>query len=303
MERPFGRSDSCFHERPPGKPITVAVAHELEVINQPQPQFRRARRTGAESTLVEPREAGAISNHAARLAGRRPIGGAVAVAVAGYLILAVLISALGLLLTKSLLQVGGIASADSWLPELFARHRSSTWNDVSAVASRIGDVPVLPALVVTLLIVAYRVRRLRIGMFLTAAILMEVTLYRIGAMAAPRVRPDVVRLDQLPVDESFPSGHAAASVVVYVGLALIISSWTRRAWVRVFVWCAAPVAVLAVAVSRLYRGMHHPADVVSGFLLGAGCLAVALVAVRVYGHLCEHRRRGSAATRHIGGNK
>jgi membrane-associated phospholipid phosphatase len=34
----------------------------------------------------------------------------------------------------------------------------------------------------------------------------------------------------------------------------------------------------------MYRGMHHPMDVLSGLLLGTGCLLVVLVAVRAHGY-------------------
>ena len=141
-----------------------------------------------------------------------------------------------------------------------------------------------PALVVLTLVASAALRRLRIGVFIVTAIVIELSLYRLGALVAPRDRPAVPRLDDLPVDESFPSGHVAASTVVYVGLALVISSWARRRWVTAVVWTVAVLAVLTVAMSRMYRGMHHPLDTVSGLLLGAGCLLVALVAVRAYGH-------------------
>ncbi len=36
----------------------------------------------------------------------------------------------------------------------------------------------------------------------------------------------------------------------------------------------------AVGFARVYRGMHHPTDVVAGALMGVAVLAVALVAVR-----------------------
>jgi membrane-associated phospholipid phosphatase len=41
------------------------------------------------------------------------------------------------------------------------------------------------------------------------------------------------------------------------------------------VFVAVPILV---AVSRLYRGMHHPTDVVFGALNGLACLAVAVYA-------------------------
>jgi membrane-associated phospholipid phosphatase len=37
---------------------------------------------------------------------------------------------------------------------------------------------------------------------------------------------------------------------------------------------------LLVALSRMYRGMHHPTDVVAAVLVGIATLVVALAAVR-----------------------
>jgi undecaprenyl-diphosphatase len=145
--------------------------------------------------------------------------------------------------------------------------------------------------------VAAVIRRFRIGVFLLTAILMEVTLYRVGALAVPRERPDVTRLDALPIDESFPSGHVAASLVVYFGLALVVSSVVRRRWVSTLCWTLAAAIVLVVATSRVYRGMHHPLDVLAGALLGVGCLVMALVAVRAYGWAKRMRQERADATR------
>ena len=58
-------------------------------------------------------------------------------------------------------------------------------------------------------------------------------------------------------------------------------------------WTVAVVLILVVAMSRMYRGMHHPLDALGGLLLGIGCLAVAIVAVRVYGIVAERRREGA----------
>jgi undecaprenyl-diphosphatase len=188
-----------------------------------------------------------------------------------------------------------VVDADEWFPEWLAGRRTSLRTDLSDVGSRIGDVPVIPALVALTAIASLVVRRARIGVFLVSAIVMELSLYRLGALVAPRERPDVPRLDTtLPPDESFPSGHVAAATVTYVGLAMIISSWARRRWVSVVVWTVAVLAVAVVALSRMYRGMHHPIDALGGLLLGLGCLAVALLAIRVYGHVKARRGRAGA---------
>jgi undecaprenyl-diphosphatase len=95
-----------------------------------------------------------------------------------------------------------------------------------------------------------------------------------------RQRPQVHRLDQLPVDASYYSGHTAASVAVYCGLALLITSRIRSTGLRIACWAIAIAIPLLVAFSRMYRGMHHPTDVGAAMFVGIGTLVVALAAAR-----------------------
>lgn len=258
------------------------------------PGLSRSRRT---ATLFEPLDEGVASAIVDRLRGVKPLAAFFTATLIGYVMLACAIVALGLLLTKILIPIDPIRHADEFVPGWMADHRTRWLTDASSVASRTGDVPALPALVALTLVVGAFMRRLRLGAFLLTAILIEVTLYRIGALAVPRQRPDVQRLDLLPVDESFPSGHVAASVVVYLGLALLVTAHSQRRWVAVLSWSVGIVLVLAVALSRIYRGMHHPLDTLAGALLGAGCLIVAVIAVRVFGVAQRRRAAGNVTPR------
>ena len=254
----------------------------------------------AERTVAEPRPGGISHAVAARIHGPHPYRAYAVTTVVGWALLAILTALAALLVTKVLLHSGAVADADEWLPRTLAEHRRGWLTDASDIGSRIGDVPVIPALVFLTLVAGAVARRMRIGIVILTAIVIELTLYRLGALVGPRERPDVPRLDDLPVDESFPSGHVAASTVVYAGLALIISSWARRRWVTVTCWTVAVVLIAVVAASRMYRGMHHPLDALGGLLLGIGCLAVALVAVRVYGIVAERRETARATARDAG---
>ncbi|MFF3551987.1 bifunctional phosphatase PAP2/diacylglycerol kinase family protein [Streptomyces tsukubensis] len=72
--------------------------------------------------------------------------------------------------------------------------------------------------------------------------------------------PPVRRLRRQPFTTSFPSGHAASAAAFTAGVAM-----ESRGWGAV----VAPVAV-SVAFSRVYTGVHYPADVVAGAALGIG---------------------------------
>lgn len=58
-----------------------------------------------------------------------------------------------------------------------------------------------------------------------------------------------------------PSGHAQHGVVVWGFLAMQF----RTPWT----WIIAALLILAIALSRLYLGVHFPVDILGGFLLGA----------------------------------
>ena len=66
-----------------------------------------------------------------------------------------------------------------------------------------------------------------------------------------------------------PSGHAAASVLVYGALSVAVGQARPRAIPVVF----AVLTVLLVAVSRVYLRDHTEADVVAGMMIGGACLA------------------------------
>jgi undecaprenyl-diphosphatase len=72
-------------------------------------------------------------------------------------------------------------------------------------------------------------------------------------------RPDVSRLVALPHTHSFPSGHATTSFACATVLAVL------EPRLRI----PALVLAAAIAYSRLYVGVHFPADVLAGAALGA----------------------------------
>ncbi len=63
-----------------------------------------------------------------------------------------------------------------------------------------------------------------------------------------------------------PSGHAQNAAAVWGFVAL----WARRPWV----WIAAGLLTFLIGLSRIYLGVHFPTDVLGGWLLGAGLLAI-----------------------------
>jgi undecaprenyl-diphosphatase len=90
----------------------------------------------------------------------------------------------------------------------------------------------------------------------------------------------VHRLEHLPVNASYPSGHTAAAIAVYCGIALLVSSRTASRRLRAAIWTPALLAPVYVAFARMYRGMHHPLDVAGGVLIGIAALAAVVLVAR-----------------------
>jgi diacylglycerol kinase family enzyme/membrane-associated phospholipid phosphatase len=96
--------------------------------------------------------------------------------------------------------------------------------------------------------------------------LASATINTVGKRSVRRARPvlDAVpvirRLKRQPFTTSFPSGHAASAAAFATGVALESKGWGA---------VVAPVAA-AVALSRVYTGVHYPSDVLVGAALGVG---------------------------------
>ena len=98
-----------------------------------------------------------------------------------------------------------------------------------------------------------------IAVTLTGRVLTEAQKYWI-ARARPDVEPHLV----IVKTSSFPSGHAASSMIFYLALALLLADARRRTAAV----GAAILLSLLVGLSRVMLGVHWPSDVIGGWTFG-----------------------------------
>ena len=114
-----------------------------------------------------------------------------------------------------------------------------------------------------------------------------------------RARPDLWPALVAEHTYSFPSGHAAMSTVFFGGLASVVFHLTDRRWPRIGAVVFALAAIVTIAATRVYLGVHWTTDVVAGFVVGIFWVAVSAVATelvyrRVPGARPVRRQRGGA---------
>jgi membrane-associated phospholipid phosphatase len=254
--------------------------------------------TGAHCDLLEARRGG-WAERAARsraLRGRHPITVHVATTIVLWIALVAVMAVLGRLLTEILVPHLGVGLAERSYNDWLEDQRAPFREDVSWVGSTLSGGVVIPLVVaVTCISLAFK-RWWRLAAFFLTAILVEVTAYRAIVALVPRERPDVERLEDLPLLHSFPSGHVAATVAVYGSLALVLGERLRDSRWRYAAYAFGVFMPLLVAGSRMYRGMHNPTDALAGLLLGCLAVALAIFVARVVGvAVCERRRAEGVA--------
>jgi undecaprenyl-diphosphatase len=84
-----------------------------------------------------------------------------------------------------------------------------------------------------------------------------------------RPRPDLVPHATAVYSESFPSGHAMLSAVVYLTLGTLLARTEAEVRVKIYLLSAAALLTLIVGISRIYLGVHWPTDVLAGWAVGA----------------------------------
>ncbi len=183
-----------------------------------------------------------------------------------------MIIGLGFLITGPLVELD--RREDRWSAGL-NRDRSELWNGISDVWSRFGNTEnVIGVCVLVAAILLWRTRDLPLALTPVLAISLQATIFVLAAWTVGRQRPPAIPMDASPPTSSFPSGHVGASTALYLVFALLAQR-IERAWLRWLVTVLCVLVPLLVSYARLYRGAHHPTDVLVGLLNGVVCALLA----------------------------
>ena len=164
---------------------------------------------------------------------------------------------------------------DRTIPRWFAAHRTPSLNHLSLIVSNLGATQdILIVSVVTCVVFLAVTRRWRPVIFLAVVMFGELAAFLAVAAIVKRPRPAVPHLDSNLPTSAFPSGHMAATTCLYVAIAILVIGHARGWWRYLFL-IPAIVMPVAIATARMYRGEHHPTDILASVLFAALWLTAA----------------------------
>lgn len=169
---------------------------------------------------------------------------------------------------------------DDGVPRWLQTFRTPSFDNISFLWSKAGDTHAILAVSLVFCPIALALwRQWRPVVFLVLAMVGELTLFLSSAAAVGRPRPPVEQLDGQMPTSSFPSGHIAATLCLWTAIAIIVLGRVRHWWRWIFV-ALAVIMPVGVAVSRMYRGEHHPTDVLGAMILATLWLSTLWIAVK-----------------------
>ncbi len=178
-----------------------------------------------------------------------------------------------------------VSRTDMQTTEWAVEHRTPILDSVTHVGTMMADtVMALSVTAAAVVILRLWLGRWRESLMLVVAIVGELLIFLVITATVHRARPAVPQLDQAPPTSSFPSGHTGVAVALYGCLAVILLRNVKPRWVAAILAVLACVVPVAVAASRVYRGMHYLTDVLGGALASAIWLTVVLVVLQDGGH-------------------
>lgn len=172
--------------------------------------------------------------------------------------------------------LGWTESVDQYGLEWMAGIRSPGLTNRVMELSALGSLPVLVLIgIATVLYLSTRGEQKTTARVFFIMVSAEIVAYVAKHLLA-RTRPEAFFADGVrgsigsDLNVSFPSGHSMMSAAMYLCIGLLLHNAAGRRHSRRALVGGAIALIFLIGLSRVYLGVHHPSDVLAGWLAGAG---------------------------------
>jgi undecaprenyl-diphosphatase len=166
-----------------------------------------------------------------------------------------------------------LAALDQGLLSLLQAARSAELDRWVVLLTGLGDRNLQIVAGVLLVVVLSLFRQWRTAVFAASSLLATALATSVFKLWLHRPRPDVL-IEPL-ASFSLPSGHSSAAFAFFLLLGVLAGRGQPPRW-RVTWLLLAAMPAAAVAVSRIYLGVHWPTDILAGGLLAGGVSAACM---------------------------
>ena len=179
-----------------------------------------------------------------------------------------------------------LVQVDQSIYETLQATRTGWFDDVMIVITELGSAyVVIPVIFAAALWLAIARRWQTLAYWIAAVVFAEVLVIALK-YGLERARPETRY--ELVDPYSFPSGHAAMSIVVYGFLAFLLAHG-KPGWQKIALALPAAGIAVLVAFSRVYLGAHWFSDVVAS--IGLGLAWIGLLCIAYINHVKERPQR------------
>lgn len=200
--------------------------------------------------------------------------GSAAIIVFSFVIVTALISFLSLM--SKVFGGSTLKEADLSIHNMMQSLRNAPGDEIMTMITMFGDWQAMLALTLAMVLWLVWRRAWRVA-FAVALTVLSARLF-VPIMKLWLQRPRPIGIYGMAEAFSFPSGHTTFATVT-IGVLAVLASHALKNWGRALVFATAGIAIIAIAYSRIYLGVHWLTDVAGGFLFGTAMIAAFGIAI------------------------
>jgi membrane-associated phospholipid phosphatase len=199
--------------------------------------------------------------------------------------LSTLVRAAGLLMglgvvARQVSQRGWLVDVDGTITTWLVGHRTTILNQIAPlVTNAFGPAVTACAAVLVAAVTVFRFHSYLGALIVIVTIGGASVCCTAMKLLLKRSRPPIGIQETLETDYSMPSGHVTGTVALF-GMLVVVVGLGRSKAINRWLASVAVIVVAAVALSRLYLGVHWLTDVLAGMLLGSAAVVTGATTLR-----------------------